>query len=116
MKFFLLFLLFLLDVGWPKSLQIWIRNTVDVPQFRLPMNMSVSALLLPETPVILGNVLGVLLLAMSGLQGPLLVLRPNSQSPLQLCLKIFISTDPRNLLRISTVQLLYTVKDEKWKT
>ncbi len=55
--------------------------------------MNVPALLLPVT----GNVLGVLLLAMSGLQGPLLVLRPNSQSPLQLCLEIFYfyrSTQP----------------------
>jgi hypothetical protein len=36
-------------------------------QFRLPLN--VPALLLPDTPVIQGNVLSVLPLAMSGLQG-----------------------------------------------
>ncbi len=94
--------------------------------------MDVPALLIPDTSVIQGNVLSVLLLAMSGLQRPLLLLRPNSwtnskqkseeffsllfQSPLQLCLEISIYTDPRNLLRIATVQLLYTVKDEKWKT
>ncbi len=32
--------------------------------------------------------------------------------PLQLCLEIFISSNSRNLLHISTVQLLYTVQEK----
>ncbi len=38
-----------------------------------------------------------------------------SQSPLQLCLEIFISSNSRNFLHISTVQLLYTVKEKGGK-
>jgi hypothetical protein len=39
-----------------------------------------------------------------------------SQSPLQLCLEIFISSNSRNLFSISTVQLRYTVKEKGGKT
>jgi hypothetical protein len=38
-----------------------------------------------------------------------------SQSPLQLCLECSISSNSRNLLCISTVQLLYTVKEKGGK-
>ncbi len=44
------------------------------------VNVSAYALLLPDMPVKQGNVLGVLLLAMSCLQGPLLVPRPEIQT------------------------------------
>jgi hypothetical protein len=37
---------------------------------------------------------------------------PPVYSPLQLCLEISISSNSRNLLHISTVQLLYTVKEK----
>jgi hypothetical protein len=38
-----------------------------------------------------------------------------SQSPLQLCLEIYISSNSRNLLHISTAQILYTVKEKGGK-
>jgi hypothetical protein len=38
-----------------------------------------------------------------------------SQSPLQLSLDIYISSNSHNLLGISTVQLLYTVKEKEGK-